>query len=299
MKHFRSLLMLGATLSLTILAACGTSTTSTGTATCTSKYDTTKMNLVLPGKLTIATDATYPPQEYTDPKTGTYAGMEIDLAKAIAADLCLTPVIQNVQFSTIISGITSGSAGSQYYDMSISAFTINSDRQKLVDMIPYFQAGESILVAPGNPKNIKTLSDLCGLAVAVEAGTVEHDEIAGTGDPKNPGLNETGGACAAKNVKLLTYDTQDKVISALLNGSADATYQDSPVTDYYAKLNPGKVQTGPVTVAPSPEGIVVRNDNAAFETAIKGVLSDLRTNGTYKQILNNWGMLEGAYPALP
>lgn len=300
MRGIRSLLMLGTTLAVTVLAACGsTSPTGSGGTTCTPVTSTSGLNLVLPGKLTVATDASYPPQEYVNPQTHDYAGMEVDLAKAFAKELCLTPVIQNVQFSTIISGITSGTPGNQYYDMSISAFTINSDRLKLVDMIPYFQAGESILVPQGNPKNITSKTSLCGLSVAVEAGTVEHDEIAGTGDPTNPGLNEKGGACATNNVKLATFDTQDKVITALLNGTADATYQDSPVSSYYAKQDAGKIQLGPVTVAPAPEGIVVRNDNAAFESAIKATLAAMRTDGTYKTILNNWGLVDGAYPPLP
>lgn len=299
MRKIRAGFMLALPVVASLMAACGS--TSSGVATGCKPADninTSQLNLVVPGKLTIASDATYPPQESKDPTTGKYVGSDIDIANEIAKRMCLTPFVQNVQFSTIIAGITSSSAGQQYYDMSLSAFTINPDRQKLVNMIPYFTAGESLLVPKGNPKHITALKDLCGLAVAVESGTVEHDEIAGTGDPKNPGLNETGGACASNKVKLLTYDTQDKAIQELLSGSADAGYQDSPVTGFYAKQNSDKLDLGPTTVTPSPEGIVVRNDNKPFQDAITQVLNDMRADGTYKSILSKWGVLEDAYPPL-
>lgn len=295
MRGIRSFLMLGAALAVSVLAACGSTTPSPGGTTCTPAVSTANLNLVLPGKLTDATDATYPPQEYVDAKTHQYTGMEIDLANEIAKRLCLTPNIQNVQFNTIIAGITTGSAGNQYYDLSISAFTITTDRQKQVDMIPYFQAGESMLVPTGNPKNIKSKTDLCGLAVGVESGTTEEAEIK-SGDPTNPGLNDAGGACQNNPVKLISLPTEDQVIAQLLNGSVDVAYQDSPVSGYYAHLNPGKFQEI-TTVSPSPEGIVVRNDNSAFESAIKTVLAAMRADGTYLKILNTWGLSSGAFPA--
>ncbi len=296
MIKLRAFIILAVIVGASTLAACGSS--SSGVAKgCTTKYDTSKLNLVQNGELTVATDATYPPQESIDSTTHKFTGMEIDLIDAFASRLCLAPNINNVQFNTIITGITSSTPGNQYYDMSISAFTINDARQMQVDMIPYFQAGESLLVPAANPKHIAKLSDLCGLAVAVEAGTVEESDIKGSGDPTNPGLNESGGLCASNKVNVTSYDTEDQVIQQLLTGSIDAAYQDSPVSGYYAKQNNGKF-VEVTTVANSPEGIVVRKDNAPFEDAIKGVLSDMRADGTYKSILDKWGLTALAYPPL-
>ena len=293
MRQLRSILLIGVTLIVSLFAACG-STTNQVAAGCTPKADTSNLNLVQNKQLTVASDATYPPQEYVDSTSHKIVGMEIDLATQFAKDLCLTPNIQNVQFNTIIAGITASTPGNQYYDMSISAFTITSDRQKQVDMIPYFKSGSSLLVPKGNPKNIQKLSDLCGMSVAVENGTIEHDEIAGSTDGTTVGINQAGQACASNNIKLLSYDTQDQVIQQLDNGSVDATFQDSPVSGYYAKLNATKVQIGPIVDALTPEGIVVRKDNAPFETAIKTVLASMQADGTYTQILTKWGLTDGA-----
>ena len=84
----------------------------------------------------------------------------------------------------------------------------------------------------------------------------------------------------------------------VLNGRADASYQDQPVTGYYAKLNPGKLETGGVTVQPSPEGIVVRKDNPNFENAVQAALNAMRADGTYLKILQQWGVQDLAYPPL-
>jgi polar amino acid transport system substrate-binding protein len=288
MRHFRPALILASVLLGTLMTACGSSS-NTVAANCTPAdgINTGNLNLVLPGKLTIATDATYPPQEYID--KGKFTGMEIDLGNEMAKRLCLQANFNNVQFSTIIPGITYSTPGQQYYDMSISAFTITSDRQKQVDMIPYFTAGETFVVPTGNPKHITGLdASICGLAVTYEAGTTEEMGI--------QQVNST--TCASNPVKKLVYPGQDQALASLLNGSADASFQDSPVSAYYVKLNAGKLDQVANLISPAPEGIVVRNDNAPFENAIKQVLSDMRADGTYLKILTTWQLQTGAYPPL-
>ncbi len=291
-------LMTAALLGSLFVTACGSTSSSTIAAGCkpADGIDITKLSLVQAGKLTVATDATYPPQEFVDPNTHAYTGMEVDLSNEIAKRLCLVSSVQNVQFNTIIAGVTAGSPGNQYYDMSISAFTITHARKQQVDMIPYFTAGESLLLPPGNPKNIKSKNDLCGLSVAVESGTTEEAEIKFVpGSTTPPALNQTGGACASNNVKLQSFATEASVIQALQSGSVDATYQDSPVSGYYNKKAGGNF-VEVATLSPSPEGLVVRNDNAPFEAAIKQVLGDMQTDGTYTTILTKWGLQNGACP---
>jgi polar amino acid transport system substrate-binding protein len=293
MRSIPPVLVLGTALLASLFTGCGSSNNAVAGCTPPTGIDLSKLNLVQDGKLTVATDATYAPQEYVDSKTHAYTGMEVDLANEFAKRLCLTSSVQNVQFNTILTGITFSSPGNQYYDMSLSAWTITPERQKQVDMIPYFTAGESMLLPAGNPKNIKTTKDLCGLAVAVEAGTTEEGEIKGVVGESSPGLNEKGGACHNNLVKLQSLDTETQALSELLNGSVDAAYQDSPVSGYYNKLNGNKFAEVS-TVSPSPEGVVVRKDNAPFEAAIKQVLQSMQSDGTYDTILNNWGLKSGS-----
>ncbi|HEX9037962.1 MAG TPA: ABC transporter substrate-binding protein [Ktedonobacterales bacterium] len=296
---------LASTVALLTLAGCGA--TSTGGATsgsgCPSASTQTSWNLVSPGKMTIITNSPYAPAEFPDPNDPTkVVGYDMDIANAIAKQMCLTLVVNNTEnFDSIIPDISQPPLGQQRYDMSISSFTINSDRQKSVDMIPYFQAGQSLLLPPSSSAGLTSdLSTWCGKSIAVQDGTVELQQL----QDINGGNNKTGEnpICKSDPIKILHFADQSVVVLQVVNGGADASFQDSPVTGYYAEQNKGKVVLGPVPNDPnaalSPEGIVVRKDNAPFENAVKAALQTIRTNGTYASILAKWGETSGAYPPL-
>ncbi len=160
------------------------------------------------------------------------------------------------KFDTIIDDL-----GNKRFDVVISAVTINPDRQKKADFIPYFNAGESLLVQAGNPKNIKSVSDLCGQSVGVQTGTVEQTDLQTASD-----------ACKKAGkpaIKLTVLQDQTAVVQLLANGRVVATYQDSPVTDYYNKQHPGQFAVGGSVVNAAEEGIVVRKGDTSMFTAVK------------------------------
>jgi polar amino acid transport system substrate-binding protein len=295
---------LACTVALLALAGCGTTTgTTSNGSNCPSSSTQASWNLVTPGKMTIITNSPYAPAEYPDPNDPTkIIGYDMDIANAIAQQMCLTLVINNTEnFDSIIPDISQPPLGQQRYDMSISSFTINSARQQKVDMIPYFQAGQSLLLPPNSNSGIgANLTTWCGKSIAVQDGTVELQQI----QDINGGNNGSGESpvCKSDPIKILHFADQSVVVLQVVNGNADASFQDSPVTGYYASLNPGKVVIGPVpndpNAAVSPEGIVVRKDNVPFENAVKTALTTMRTNGTYSTILAKWGETNGAYPPL-
>ena len=298
----------GATL---LLAACGTSstntsgtggqtssTTPTATVTCPSSSTVASWHLVTGKELTIASDTTYAPAEFPDPNNpNNYIGYDMDLARELARRLCLTPNIQKATFDAIIPDLSGPSLGSQRYDMSISSFTINNARLAKVDMIPYFTAGESILTKTGNPSGIKAITDMCGKTIAVQNGTVEKDEV-DDANGNGPGTSGQAPVCKSNKITVVSNDDQTVVVQQVLNGRADASYQDQPVTDYYVSLHKGQLQDSGITVQPSPEGIVMRKDNPALESAIKAALDNMRADGTYLRILTQWGQQSLAYPPL-
>ena len=285
-----------------LLSACGTTTSTTNTGGGKTNFPSSSTvascHLVNAGKLTIASDTTYAPAEFADPNNpSSYIGYDMDLAREFAKRLCLTPNIIKADFGAIITDISGPSLGQQRYDMSISSFTINSDRQQKVDMIPYFTAGESILVPTGNPANITSIDSMCGKVIAVQDGTVEKDEL-DDANGNGPGTSGQAPVCKDNKIKEVHFASQNDVVLQVVNGSAVASYQDQPVTDYYASKNAGKLQSGGITVTPSPQGLVVRKDNPAFETSIKDALDAMRKDGTYLKILTDWGVQKLAYPPL-
>ena len=156
----------------------------------------------------------------------------------------------------------------------------------MVDFVPYFNAGESLLVQKGNPKNLKTTADLCGQDVGVQKGTVEQDDLTAA----NTACKKAGKA--AINVTVL--QDQTAVVQLLATNRVVATYQDSPVTDYYNKLNPGQFEVGGSVVNAAQEGIVVRKGDTSMFNAVQSALKSLQSDGTYKNLINKWGVTTGA-----
>jgi polar amino acid transport system substrate-binding protein len=262
-----------------LLAACGTSTT---TVTSPPSNPATPAvaapnDLVTPGTLTVGSDTTYPPQEYIDTTTNQPAGFDVDLITAVAQRMGLQAKIATTKFDTIIDDLVA-----KRFDVVISAVSVTPEREKKVDFVPYFNAGESLLVQKGNPRNIKSTADLCGVTVGVQNGTIEQSD-----------LNTASKACLSKGkpaIKLTVLQDQTAVLQLMVNKRVDAIYQDSPVTDYYAKQNPGQFEVGGSVVGGGLEGIVIRKGDTSMFNAVKTAFGQLKTDGTYHKLILKWGM---------
>jgi polar amino acid transport system substrate-binding protein len=258
-----------------LLAACGSSpNTSTG-------GNTNPLGLVNPGILTVGSDTTYPPQEFIDTASHKTVGFDVDVITEVAKRMHLQANVVTTGFTTIFDSLSS-----KRFDIVISAVTINPDRQKKFDFVPYFNAGESLLVAKGNPLNLKTTADLCGKNVGVQDGTVEQTD-----------LQAASKDCTSKGkaaISTIVLKDQTAVVELLANKRVVATYQDSPVTDYYLKQNPGMFEVGGSVVNAAAEGIVIRKGDSAMLNAVQQAFSAMKSDGTYTQIINKWGLTSGA-----
>lgn len=247
--------------------------------------------LIFPGKLEICSDIPYPPQEFFDDQ-GNPIGSDIEISQEIAKRLGLTPVIENSVFDTIIAAVTGGKC-----DMIASAQNITAARVAQVDMIPFFQAGQSFVVAAGNPKNIKTQDDLCGKAIAAESGTTELDYLQGTGDYKGQGLSAacTKNGKAAINIKSFAKDSD--ALLALQSGQVDSYFADSPVAGYYTVQHPDQFALSGLTLGVALEGLSVNKTNTGLRDAIQAALVSMINDGTYATILKKYGVESGAITA--
>jgi polar amino acid transport system substrate-binding protein len=231
--------------------------------------------LVAPGTLTVGSDASYPPQEYIDP-SGKAVGMDIDIAEEIASRLGLNLKVVNFKFDDIIPALNAGQ-----FDMVISAMTVTDDRKKVVDFVPYFDAGQAVLVAKGNPKGIKTLDDLSGKTAAAEQGTTEEATL--------KDLNDKLTKANKPKVNILTYPTDTDAVDQLRVGRADATLHDSPVAAYYAKLNPSFEVAIP-DYDSAPEGIATAKNNKSMFDAVNAAIMIMKSDGSLDAIKGKWGV---------
>src|SRR5205807_4590581 len=91
-------------------------------------------------------------------------------------------------------------------------------------------------------------------------------------------------------INLTILANQTDVIQLLATNRVVATYQDSPVTDYYIKQNPGQFTVGGSVVNAGLEGIVVRKGDTSMFQAIQTAFNQLKADGTYHKLILKWGL---------
>jgi polar amino acid transport system substrate-binding protein len=232
------------------------------------------------GTLTIALDATYAPDEFIAPNGSTIVGMDADLATAISQVLGLKPKLVNATFDTIIPGIQSGK-----YDMGASSFTDTIARQKVVDFVDYFTAGEGFYVKSGSPLAFNGLTSLCGHTVSVESGTTEQTDA-----------QTQAKACTTagkKTVTVLAFGNQSQANLAVSGGRADVGFADSQVAGYIVATSNGVFQNSGTAFEVAPYGLALPKGNG-MAVPVQKAVTLLISNGIYKQILTKWGVQSGA-----
>jgi polar amino acid transport system substrate-binding protein len=258
------------------------SASSVAAASATPTPITPPTDLVKPGQLTFLSDTTYPPQESIDPSTQQAIGFDIDIAQAIAAKLGLTAFIQRTDSSALVQALLAKRG-----DAVISALQITPDLEKEVALVGYFQAGQSILVRKGNPLNITSLGDLCGKKVAVQVQSPEEASI----DDANAGI------CQSSKINKQIYPVDLEAIAILKQNGVAAALDDSPVADYFVKQDPSELDLGGPPFKLVPEGIAVNPQNSDLLNAVQQAMLAIDRDGTYRQILIKWNLLDGEIPS--
>jgi polar amino acid transport system substrate-binding protein len=236
------------------------------------------------GKILIGTDASYAPNEFLDTDGKTVIGFDVDLFNAVAAKLGLETEWQSATFDAIIPGVQSGK-----YEMGISSFTINDERKQQVNMVSYFSAGTQWGTKKGNPAGVQP-DNACGKKVAVQTNTVQDTED----------LPKRDEACTGAGKPAITvdrYQRQDQATAAVVSGKDDAMLADSPVLAYAVKQTNGQLELLGDIYDAAPYGYVIEKDQTEFAQAVADSVSALITDGTYKTVLEKWGVEAGAIDA--
>lgn len=293
---FRTRAIAVATLATTALAlsACGSDSLSGGGSSTTPAASSSAKPSVDPalvaklpakiksaGKIVIGTDATYQPNEYLDSDGKTVIGMDVELFDAVAAKFGLKTEWVPSAFDSIILGTQSGK-----YDIGISSFTVNADREKQATMVSYFKAGTQWVTKKGNPNAIDP-ENACGKNIAVQKGTVQADVDL-------PAKNKACTDAGKPEIKVLVDADQGKVTTMVVSGKADAMLVDLPPAIAAVESTEGQLELLGDQYDSAPYGYVLPKDQTDFGGAIVEALKQLEADGTYKNILTKWKTEGGA-----
>jgi polar amino acid transport system substrate-binding protein len=232
------------------------------------------------GVLKIATALQWAPFAYRSEKDEA-VGIDISLMKVISAKLGLKFTFDDLKFPAIIPGITTGR-----YHVGVDQLSMSPERLAVVDMIPYFDTTSVLLIQAGKPA--PDPANLCGLTFVVTQGSVQVSQ-----------LNQLSEACVAKGAKPITqqlYPSSAETLLAIANGRGDAFLTAGPQGVYISRIN-AKVQLvkGDVAnVQRQPAGIALEKGNAPMRKAIALALVSAMEDGSYKAILDEFGVASSA-----
>ena len=232
------------------------------------------------GVLKIATALQWAPFAYRSEKDEA-VGIDISLMKVIAAKLGLKFTFEDLKFPAIIPGITSGR-----FHVGVDQLSMSPERLAVVDMIPYFDATSVLLIQAG--KTVPDSANLCGLTFVVTQGSVQVSQ-----------LNQLSEACVAKNAKPIIqqlYPSSAETLLAIANGRGDAFLTAGPQGVYISRVNSKVVLVkGEVpNVQRQPAGIALEKGNTAMRKAIALALVSAMEDGSYKSILDEFGVADSA-----
>jgi polar amino acid transport system substrate-binding protein len=282
--------VVGASLLALSMAACGSEKSSSPTsgASAATSVDSSLAAMVpasikSDGKILVGSDSTYAPSEFLDVDGKTIIGFDVDLFNAVAAKLGLKTEWQSADFGTLITSVQSGK-----YEIGVSSFTVNAEREKQSNMISYFSAGTQWAQKAGgsvDPNNA------CGMNIAVQSNTVQVDDL----NARSKKCTDAGKPA----IKVDAYDKQDDATAAVVTGKDAAMLADSPVCAYAVKQSNAQLALLGDIYDSAPYGYVVNKnaDGTAFGNAIKGAVQALINDGTYTKILTAWGVQAGGIPA--
>ena len=170
--------------------------------------------------LTMGTNAEFPPYEFYEGDK--IVGIDAEIAAAIADQLGMKLVIEDMAFDAIIPAITSGKI-----DMGMAGMTVTDERKRSVNFSDSYATGVQVVIVTSDSK-IKTVDDLSagGLRIGVQSSTT--GDLYATWDLEDEGL-----------ATVQRYNKGADAVQALVTGKVDCVIIDNEPAKAFVEANNG------------------------------------------------------------
>ena len=214
------------------------------------------------GALTVATEGTYAPFSFHDPKSNELTGYDVEVAKAVGAKLGKKVEFSETQFDSIFAGLES-----DRYDMIANQVTITPARQaKYLFSTPY-TVSSGVIVTRADDDSVHSLADVKGKSSA-QSTTSSFAQVA------------TQAGAQVQPVEGFT-----QAITLLKQKRVDVTINDSLALLEYQKTTGDKsVKIAAKIDPPTKQALVFRKNETALQTQVDGALKALKADGTLARI---------------
>ena len=243
------------------LTACGGSSSTASSEAASAAADITTVES---GKLTMATNATFPPYEMTT-DNGTIEGIDVETAQAIADKLGLELQVDDMDFDAALLSVQQGKA-----DIAMAGITVTDERKAVMAFSDSYATGiQSIIVPEGS--DIASADDLAGKKIGTQRGTTGYLYC-----------SDDFGEDA-----VVAYDNGLTAVQALNNGQVDAVVIDNEPAKAYVESNPG-LKILDTSYAEEDYAIGMNKSNTALLEAVNAALEELKADGTLQAIVDKY-----------
>ena len=218
------------------------------------------------------------PWSGTDPATGKAIGIDVELQNEVLKYMGITKVSYELGvFNSLIPSMLS-----KRIDMVVTDLHVTPERMKTIAFSgPVYWFGPAIVVQEGNPKNIRSLSDLSNVRVGVLLGTSTDEYL------------------RAKAIPATRFQSYAEEFAAIQQDKVDAVLEYDLLAAEFKKANPeAKVQA--ITDFEMPDDLLkkgygyarfgLRKEDCSFRAAFNEALAEVRASGALSEILFRNGL---------
>ena len=229
-----------------------------------SETETAELSTVEAGKLTMSTNAAFPPYEMTT-DSGEFEGIDIETAQAIADKLGLELQIDDMDFDAALLAVQQGKS-----DMVMAGVTVTDERQNVMDFTDSYATGiQSIIVKEDS--DIASVDDLAGKKIGTQRGTTGYLYCSDDFGDEN----------------VVAYDNGLTAVQMLNNGQVDCVVIDNAPAKEFVAANPGLKLLDTAYVEEN-YAIGVGKGNTELKDAINTALEELKADGTLQAIVDKY-----------
>ena len=192
-------------------------------------------------------------------------GFDVEIAKLIAGEMGIAP--DKIEFIEAVSANREPFIQQDKVDFVVATYTINDKRKQVVDFAgPYYEAGQDIMVAKGNPEGIAGPDDLAGKKVCSVTGSTPAENIR-TNYPE---------------AELTEFDVYSKCAEALKNGQVQAVTTDNVILLGLISQDEEAFELVGKPFTKEPYGIGLKKGDTEFRTFINDTLEKIQKDGRWK-----------------
>lgn len=205
-------------------------------------------------KLIMVTEAGFAPYEYYS--NGEIVGVDVDIAKEVAASMGKELVIKDIAFDSIINEVKTGKA-----DFGAAGISYNEERAKNVDFTINYSTSKQVVIVK-NDSGITNIGDINGKKIAVQLGSIADTYVSST----------------YKDASVVRQKKYLAAIEDLNTGKVDCVVMDLLPAEQILKTNSGlKILDG--ALVEDSYGMIVKKGNKELLDNINKVLEKLKNEG--------------------